>query len=126
MPRPAPSSVAGFSVVRGLFLVVGSLMMLAGFAVLYVGTVVGIYPGLWLVGSGGVLIIVAVLERSRYRSQAAEQASEPPGPGGGETGGAVEPRFRPTDEVFVDPTTQRRMRVLYDPRTGERRYVAEA
>jgi hypothetical protein len=37
----------------------------------------------------------------------------------------VEPRFRPTPEVFVDPTTATRMRVLVDPRTGERRYVAD-
>jgi hypothetical protein len=118
--------MAGFSVVRGLFLLVGALMLLAGLAVLAVGTVVGAYPGLWLVGSGGVLVIVAVLERTRYRSEVAERAHEPAGPGGGETPGAVETRFRPTDEVFVDPTTGRRMRVLLDSRTGERRYVAEA
>ena len=117
--------MGGFSVTRGVFLIVGVLMMLAGFAVLGVGTLVGAYPGLWLVGSGGVLIIVAVLERTRYRSDAAERAREPAGPGGGETQGAVDARFRPTDEVFVDPTTDQRMRVLMDPRTGERRYVAE-
>jgi hypothetical protein len=37
----------------------------------------------------------------------------------------MEPRFRPTDERFVDPTTGHRMRVYVDPRTGERRYLAE-
>ncbi len=31
-----------------------------------------------------------------------------------------------TDEVFVDPTTQRRMRVWVDPVDGARHYVAEA
>jgi hypothetical protein len=118
--------VAGFSVVRGLFLVVGTLMVLAGLVVLGVGTPVGAYPGFWLVASGGVLVVVAVLERTRYRSEAAERANEPAGPGGGETQGAVDARFRPTDEVFVDPTTARRMRVLIDARTGERRYVAES
>lgn len=117
--------MATFSVVRGLMLVVGALMVLGGFAVLGVGTPVDGYPGLWLILSGGVLMVVAVLERNRYRSEAAERANDPAGPGGGETGGAVEPRFRPTDEVFVDPTTGRRMRVLLDARTGERRYVAE-
>ena len=30
-----------------------------------------------------------------------------------------------TDEVFVDPTTERRMRVWVDPRDGKRHYVAE-
>jgi hypothetical protein len=30
-----------------------------------------------------------------------------------------------TDEVFVDPTTNRRMRVWFDPRDGSRHYVAE-
>jgi hypothetical protein len=100
-------------------------MFLAGLGVLAVGTPVGPYPAFWLVASGGVLMVVAVLERTRYRSEAADRANEPAGPGGGETPGAVEPRFRPTDEVFVDPTTGHRMRVLLDPRTGERRYVAE-
>jgi hypothetical protein len=117
--------VAGFSLVRGLFLVVGALMVLGGFAVMTGGGVTAAWPGLWLVGSGGVLLIVAVLERTRYRSEVAERANEPAGPGGGETPGVVEPRFRPTDEVFVDPSTGRRMRVLLDARTGERRYVAE-
>jgi hypothetical protein len=31
-----------------------------------------------------------------------------------------------TDEVFVDPTTGRRMRVWVDPHDGSRHYVAEA
>jgi hypothetical protein len=117
--------VAGFTLFRGLLLVVGAVMVLAGFAILTAGGIVGAPPGLWLVATGGVLMVVAVLERTRYRSEAAERANEPAGPGGGETPGVVEPRFRPTDEVFVDPTTGRRMRVLLDPRTGERRYVAE-
>jgi hypothetical protein len=117
--------VAGLSLVRGLFLVLGAVMVLAGLAVMTGGGVTAVWPGLWLVGSGGVLVIVAVLERTRYRSEVAERAHEPAGPGGGETPGVVEPRFRPTDEVFVDPSTGRRMRVLLDARTGERRYVAE-
>ena len=47
-----------------------------------------------------------------------------PGPGGGESG-FFEPRFLPTNELFVDPTSHRLMRVFADPRTGERRYRAE-
>jgi hypothetical protein len=118
--------VAGLTLLRGLLLVVGAVMILAGFATLTIGGIAAAGPGLWLVVTGGVLMVVAVLERTRYRSEAAERANEPPGPGGGETPGVVEPRFRPTEEVFVDPTTGRKMRVLLDARTGERRYVAEA
>ena len=33
--------------------------------------------------------------------------------------------WEPTDEVFVDPTSKRRMRVWLDPADGERKYVAE-
>ncbi|MBA2314941.1 MAG: hypothetical protein H0V87_06095 [Chloroflexi bacterium] len=112
------------AVVRGILFVVGALMVVGGFAAMTL-TAGMTWPGLWLILQGGFLLVVAVLERNRYRSGAAEAASEPTGPGGGETPGQVEPRFRPTNEVFVDPTTERRMRVLLDSRTGERRYVAE-
>jgi hypothetical protein len=37
----------------------------------------------------------------------------------------MEPRFQRTSEVFVDPTSGRRMRVWIDPGSGERRYRAE-
>jgi len=111
-------------VIRGALLVGGGLLVVAGFATLTLGSALGL-PGLWMVGAGGAMLLAAVLERNRYRSEAAERSAEPAGPGGGETSGDVEIRFRPTNEVFVDPTTQRRMRVLLDGRTGERRYVAE-
>ena len=32
---------------------------------------------------------------------------------------------RPTDEVFIDPSSGQRMRVWYDPATGERDYRPE-
>jgi hypothetical protein len=32
---------------------------------------------------------------------------------------------QPTDEVFIDPGTGRRMRVWYDPRAGKREYRPE-
>jgi hypothetical protein len=110
--------------IRGLVLVAGLLLTVLGFGLIAVGAEAAL-SGLWLVVMGGVLLIAGVLERTRYRSEAAERAMDPAGPGGGETAGEVEPRFRPTDEVFVDPTSQRRMRVLLDVRSGERRYVAE-
>jgi hypothetical protein len=113
-----------FTTVRGFVFAIGALMVLAGFAVM-AAIPVDAVGGLWLVVSGGVLMVVAVLERRRYRSQAADRTNEPIGPGGGETPGTLEPRFQPTDEVFVDPSTGVRMRVLLDARSGERRYVAE-
>ena len=111
--------------VRGALVVLGVLMMLGGLLVVGSGGIDG-FGGLWLVGMGGFLVIVVALERQRYRSAAAELTNAAPGPGGGEpTGGPLEPRFRPTAEMFIDPTTGRRMRVVVDPASGERRYVAE-
>jgi hypothetical protein len=116
--------MGSFGLIRGVMFLAGAVLVVAGFVSLGFGELF-FGNGLWLITVGGVLMIVAVLERRRYRSETAERSNDPIGPGGGETE-AVEPRFRPTDEVFVDPTTQRTMRVLVDPRTGERRYVAEA
>jgi len=110
------AAVAGF----GLLLILGSLglTVVAGPAALLPAAVTFI--------SGAVLLVGAAIERMRYRSIAAERSGHAPGPGGGEPAGApVEARFRTTPEVFVDPTTHIRMRVLVDPRTGERRYVPE-
>jgi hypothetical protein len=117
--------VGASAIVRGFLFVVGGLLTLAGLGALTLAPTAG-FAGLQLVVMGGFLLIVAVLERNRYRSVAAERNNDSIGPGGGETPGALEPRFRPTPEVFVDPTTGTRMRVLVDPQTGERRYVAEA
>ena len=69
-------------------------------------------------------IAAVVLERTRYRSLHAEATGAGHGPGGGEPG-PLEPRFRPTDERFVDPTTSVPMHVWADPATGERRYVPD-
>jgi hypothetical protein len=105
--------------------VIGAIMLLGGIALVASG-IPGVFVGaLWLIPSGMVLVIVAVVEVSRYRSQAAENGrSSAIGPGGGETG-RLEPRFQRTDEVFVDPTSNVRMRVYMDARTGDRRYLAE-
>ena len=120
----ASSTGAGTVVIRGALLVLGLLIALGGLVAIGAGGQAAL-SGLWAVAFGGFLMIVAVLERTRYRSQAAEVANEPAGPGGGETAGPIDPRFSRTDEVFVDPTTGVTMRVLVDSRTGERRYIAE-
>lgn len=114
-------------VIRGGLVAVGVLLMLAGLAVIAVpDSIPGLgFAGLQLFGFGAFLVVVVAIERARYRSGAAEKTNAAPGPGGGEPGGPIEPRFRPTAEVFIDPTTGHRMRVLVDPASGERRYVAE-
>lgn len=98
-------------------------------AIIIVGGLVAIgagepASGLWAVALGSGGLIALALERTRYRSEAAERGPQPPGPGGGELS-APGPPFRPTEERFVDPTTGRRMRVYVDPASGERRYHAD-
>lgn len=83
-----------------------------------IGAVLMAVPGL-------ILVAAVLLERTRYRSLHAELTGDGHGAGGGETG-RLDTRFRPTDERFVDPTTQVPMRVWVDPGTGDRRYVAES
>jgi hypothetical protein len=107
---------------RAVIVIVAALLALAGLAAASVGGGIG---ALWLTVMGVAIVVGVLIERERYRSEAADQPFEPIGPGGGEPPGAIEPRFRPTGELFVDPTTQHTMRVHVDPRTGERRYVAE-
>jgi hypothetical protein len=110
---------------RGLVIVIGGLMVFAGLAAVSDGNT-GSGAGLWLVVVGMVLMVAAIVERFRYRSEIAERSGLPVGPGGGEpTGEPLEPRFERTDEVFVDPTSERRMRVWLDRQSGERRYRAE-
>ena len=107
--------------VRLLAAIVAILMLIGG---LVTASVVGI-GGFWLTVVGAAILIALVVERNRYRSEATDRSFETVGPGGGEPAGTLEPRFRPTAESFVDPTTNRKMRVYVDNRTGERRYLAE-
>lgn len=81
--------------------------------------------GLWLMVLGAVGLIGITFERMRYRSEAAERSGEPAGPAGAEQG-ALDSRFRATEERFIDPTTRQQLRVWVDPATGERRYRPEA
>ena len=107
--------------VRVVVGVLAALLMLGGLA----GLVAGAWAdGLWAAVTGGVVLVAVTLERSRYRSEAAERSAGPAGPGGGEPTMPVAP-FRPTDELFVDPTSGQRLRVYLDPATGERRYYAD-
>jgi hypothetical protein len=104
--------------------VVGTLMLIGGLALIGLGAGSAL-SGLWLTVTGAVVLVAVAIERNRYRSEATERGMEPVGPGGGEPSGQLDPRFRRTTESFVDPTSGHEMRVFVDPRTGERRYVAE-
>jgi hypothetical protein len=110
---------------RMLAAVVGGLLVLAGLATLAISPT-AVATGVWLVVVGLVLIVATIVERRRYRSETADRESLPIGPGGGEPlGKPLEGRFQRTDEVFIDPTSSRRMRVWLDGTSGERRYRAE-
>jgi hypothetical protein len=114
--------VTGVAIIRVLAGGFAILLMLSAIAI--AATPAGILNAAITFIAGAVILIGVVMERVRYRSEAAEHAGAAPGPGGGEStapGGG----FQRTDEVFVDPTSGRRMRVLLDAATGERRYLAE-
>jgi len=118
--------VGGFGLVRALVLAFGVLVALSGLAGIATGDPSSTAAGVWGVVVGLTFVVAAILERARYRSDAAERAADPPGHAGGEpVGTGLDPRFRPTDERFEDPTTRQPMRVWLDSRSGERRYVPE-
>jgi hypothetical protein len=84
--------------------------------------IVGLFTALCGAGAIGVLFF----ERMRYHSEGAERTGLTPAePGGDHPDEPLEARFRPTHEVFIDPTSGRTMRVFADPSNGERRYRAE-
>ena len=85
--------------VVALFVFAGILIILCGFS-----------GAGWQVLVFGALVLIGTLfERWRYR--AVESAAGPPG--------------QPTGEKFLDPATGQPIEVYFDPRTGERRYVAD-
>ena len=101
--------------------VLGGLLLIGG--LIAAGSGAGV-DGWWAAIVGGGIVLAVVFERSRYRSAATEAAPGEPGPGGGEPSLPGAP-FRPTEEVFIDPTSGHKLRVYLDPATGERRYYAE-
>ena len=85
-----------------------------------------VITGLITALTGVVLIGVLAFERMRYHSAAAEPPASSGAPGGDAPHVALEPRFRPTSEIFVDPSSGKTTRVFADPATGERRYRVDA
>jgi hypothetical protein len=107
-------------VLRVLVAAISALLLLAGlFAVAGGGAT--IVTGVWLLVMGAVGLLAVTFERMRYRSAAAELSGEQAG-GSGADSGPPDPRFQPTEERFIDPTTRQRLRVWIDARSGERRY----
>ncbi|MGH9466594.1 MAG: hypothetical protein ACRD1Y_04510 [Terriglobales bacterium] len=63
-------------------------------------------PWLWPIIAIVILVLLYLsFDRGRYHGRGSDDA-----------------RQRPTQEVFLDPTTGRRMRVYEDPSTGARSY----
>ena len=119
-------------VLRGVLGIAGGLGFLFGLVVIAAGEPVG---GSWLLIPSATLILIALYEQTRYRAHPEEGAAggsgPPPGPPwsvrppGGPPPGPGTGRYERTDEVFEDPTTGRRLRVWFDPATGDRRYLPE-
>jgi hypothetical protein len=65
-------------------------------------------PGWQALALGVIVLIGTLFERWRYR----RIEEQPNGP------------WQRTDEQFIDPSTGDPVEVMFDPRTGERRYVA--
>jgi len=63
----------------------------------------------WVALSGAILLVAAVYEHGRYQAAVAADRSG----------------FQRTEEVFTDPTSGQRMRVWFDPATGQRDYRPE-
>ena len=117
---------AGLSMARILVIVAGICLVLLGLYLIALPGGAGSIVGIWTVLGGLALVVGALIERIRYRSEATDREGAPAGPAGGEPRGTtLETRFRRTDEVFTDPTSGHLMRVWMDPGTGERRYLPE-
>ncbi len=116
----------GLGLARVVVLLLGLTMLVAGLALIAMPGGPGTVAGFWLAVTGAVVMVAALIERIRYRSEATDRSGLPAGPAGGEPPGTrLDPRFRRSDEIFIDPTSGHRMRVWLDAESGERRYVPE-
>jgi hypothetical protein len=89
---------------RTVVIAVAGILTCAGIGLIAFGVHV---PGWQVLGLGVVVLIGTLFERWRYRP------IEEPSNG----------RWQHTDEQFIDPSTGDPVEVMFDPRTGERRYV---
>ena len=92
---------------RAVVIAAGAVLTAAGIGLIACGLHV---PGWQCLVIGSVILIGTLFERWRYR-----RIEQPPqGP------------WQHTGERFLDPSSGKPVEVMFDPRTGERRYVAEA
>lgn len=115
-------------VLRAALGLLGGLGFVLALAVIVAGEPVG---AAWLLIVSAALLLIALYEQARYHGHGEGAAAPAPGapswaPPGAAVGDAGPGRYQRTDEVFEDPTTGRRLRVWFDPVTGERRYLPEA
>ena len=116
-------------VLRAALGLVGGLGFALALAVIVAGEPVG---AAWLLIVSAALLLIALYEQARYHGHGESAALSPPagapsrGQPDGFGGGTGPGGYQRTDEVFEDPTTGRRLRVWFDPVTGERRYLPEA
>ena len=92
---------------RTAVLATAAMLICAGITLIACGVHV---PGWQLLVIGVTVLIGTLFERWRYR-----RIEQPPaGP------------WQHTGERFLDPSSGDPVEVMFDPRTGERRYVAQA
>jgi hypothetical protein len=90
---------------RTVVIVVAAILTCVGIGLI----ACGIYAPGWQALALGVIVLIGTLfERWRYR-RIEEQSNG---------------HWQRTDEQFIDPSTGDAVEVMFDPRTGERRYVA--
>ena len=91
---------------RNILIIVAAILTCIGLGLVAGGIHV---PG-WQVLVLGVLVLIGTLfERWRYRRIESSASGD----------------WQPTEERFIDPSTGQSVEVMFDPRTGERRYVSE-
>ena len=88
---------------RTAVLIFGCLVLVLGG---YLCTKGVAYGGIQVLVGGAIFVLGTLFERWRYNNKNA----------------SLDGDWQSTDERFVDPATGKNMEVLYDPRSGERRY----
>ena len=90
---------------RTVVIAAASILTCVGIGLVAAGAYV---PGWRALAIGVIVLIGTLFERWRYRN------IEEPGKG----------NWQRTGEQFIDPSSGEPVEVMFDPRTGERRYVA--
>jgi hypothetical protein len=88
---------------RRVVLIFGCMLLALGAYLCAKGAAVG---GVQTLVGGAVIVLGTLFERWRYHNKNA----------------SVDGDWQATGERFVDPETGKNVEVLYDPRSGERRY----